>query len=215
MTILRLLNIRRELTLYKIGIKFVFLKLLLYFMKNRRLEILVFIAFVIVITLFMAFRKSNVEEAPTGAIQWNDINTAMSMQKTAPKFVLVDLYTSWCGWCKKMDDNTFSDAAISKRVNEKFYAVKFDAEQQATLMFKGAEYKYSESGGRGLHQLAKDWGTVNGRIGYPTVVILDSDGNKLGTYPGYKDVEQMNKLLQYYTSNAYKTKSWTEYSNAN
>lgn len=184
-------------------------------MKTRRLEILVFIAFVSVISIFMAFRKSNVAEVPNSSIQWGDINTAMSMQKNTPKFVLIDLYTSWCGWCKKMDDNTFSDPAISKSVNENFYAVKFDAEQQATLFFKGAEYKYSENGGRGIHQLAKDWGTVNGRIGYPTVVILDAEGNKLGAYPGYKDVEQMNKLLQYYISNAYKTKTWTEYSNAN
>ncbi len=184
-------------------------------MKNKKIEILVFVACMSAISLFMAFRKSGMAETPSGAIQWTDINTSMTKQKDAPKFVLVDLYTSWCGWCKKMDDNTFSDPSISKVINDNFYAVKFDAEQQATLVFKGSEYKYTESGGRGVHQLAKDWGTVNGRIGYPTVVILDAEGNKLGAYPGYKDVEQMSKLLQYYASKAYKTKTWSEYSNAN
>jgi len=184
-------------------------------MKSKKIEIIVFAAFMAVITVFMAFRKSEISESETGTIQWVDINTAMSKQKDIPKFVLVDLYTSWCGWCKKMDDNTFSDPSIVKSVSENFHAVKFDAEQQTTLLYNGVEYKYTENGGRGLHQLAKDWGTVNGRIGYPTVVVLDASGNKLAAYPGYKDVEQMNKLLQYYISNAYKSKSWTEYSNAN
>ena len=44
---------------------------------------------------------------------------------SSKKKVFIDLYTSWCGWCKRMDGSTFSDPTIVNYMNAKYYCVKF------------------------------------------------------------------------------------------
>jgi len=68
---------------------------------------------------------------------------------------MIDVFTDWCGWCKKMDAETFSNPEIAKYVNELNYAVKFNAEQKADITFQGKTFKYVDQGnGKGYHELA-------------------------------------------------------------
>ena len=52
----------------------------------------------------------------------------------------MDVYTDWCGWCKRMDATTFENPAIAKYMSENFYCVKFNAESQKEVTFKGQKY---------------------------------------------------------------------------
>ena len=61
-----------------------------------------------------------------------------------PKKVFIDLYTSWCGWCKRMDATTFKQRAIVEYMNQKYYAVKFDAETRDTINFNGHSFINSD-----------------------------------------------------------------------
>lgn len=45
------------------------------------------------------------------------------------KFLFIDCYTEWCGWCKVMDKNTFSNPEVISYMNEKFIAAKIDMEK--------------------------------------------------------------------------------------
>ena len=63
------------------------------------------------------------------AIKWYTWDEAIALNAKNPKKIFIDLYTEWCGYCKKMDANTFKDPEVAKYMNEHFYAVKFDAEQ--------------------------------------------------------------------------------------
>ena len=65
-------------------------------------------------------------------VQWMSFEEAVAKNKLEPKKIFVDVYTDWCGWCKKMDAGTFNNPVVAKYLNEKYYNVKLDAEGQGS-----------------------------------------------------------------------------------
>ena len=62
-------------------------------------------------------------------VEWKTIEQAAKTDtKSNAKLYFVDFYTSWCGWCKKMDRETFSNPVVAKILNTYYIPVKFDAE---------------------------------------------------------------------------------------
>ena len=84
------------------------------------------------------------------AIKWYTLNEAIELNKAEPRNFVVDVYTYWCGWCKRMDAQTFSNQIIADYVNENYYAVKFNAEQKGTLTVGEKEYNFVDNGRRGI-----------------------------------------------------------------
>jgi thioredoxin-related protein len=178
--------------------------------KGLGLTILVVAVSVVVTVLAIA----NEQRSPTAqqqSIEWITIDQLAAKQAKEPRKVMVDLYTDWCGWCKKMDSGTFADANVSKYLGEKFYAVKFNAESPGKVTFKGKTYEFEAMGNRGANGLAVELGSFNGRLGYPTIVILDESLNKLETNPGYKDAASLLSLIKYYGDDHYKTLNFQQY----
>lgn len=118
-------------------------------------------------------------------INWLTWEEAMVAMEKNPKKMFIDVYTDWCGWCKRMDASTFTDGDVIEFMNENFYAVKFNAESTADQQYKGNTLSYREgTGRRGVHELAVV--LLNRRLGYPSFVYLDEQQNSLKISPGYK-----------------------------
>ncbi|MCU0421727.1 MAG: DUF255 domain-containing protein [Bacteroidia bacterium] len=64
----------------------------------------------------------------TQALKWYGWNEGYAKAVKEGKIVLVDAYTDWCGWCKKMDKDTYTNADVIKRINENFIPIKFNPE---------------------------------------------------------------------------------------
>lgn len=130
------------------------------------------------------------------AINWMSWEEAMVAMEESPKKVFVDVYTDWCGWCKRMDAATFTDQAVIKYMNENYYAVKFNAEGEGDLEYQGRtlSYRAGQGGRRGVHQLAVV--LLNGRLGYPSFVYLDEEADALKVSPGYKTPDVLLRELQ-------------------
>ena len=80
-----------------------------------------------ILLLALGLRAQNAD-APA-AIQWRTIEQAAKTEaKGNTKLYFVDFYTTWCGWCKKMDRDTFRDPLVAQILNTYYIPVKFDAE---------------------------------------------------------------------------------------
>jgi thioredoxin-related protein len=142
-------------------------------------------------------------------IKWYSFNEIENLQQTAPKKVFMDVFTDWCGWCKKMDANTFTHPTIVKLMNKYFYAVKLDAEAGDVINYKGTAYKKQNEAKRTPNDFASLM--LNGKMSYPTTVYLDEALNSFGPVPGYLEPKIMEKILTFYGENIYKQKTWADF----
>lgn len=133
-------------------------------------------------------------------IEWMDYNEALALSKYKPKKIFIDVYTNWCGWCKRMDATSFKDARIVQYVNAHYYAVKLNAESGKTVTFNGKEITETT--------LATN---VFGVTGFPTTVYLTPEEKVLQPIPGFLDVAMLNKILHFYGEDAYKTTTWDNF----
>ncbi|HOK98835.1 MAG: DUF255 domain-containing protein [Bacteroidales bacterium] len=142
-------------------------------------------------------------------VHWYSLEEAERLNKTMPKKILIDVYTDWCGWCKKMDQTTFSHPVIAELLNKYFYTVKFNAETTDTIQFNGAKYINLVRNQRSTHPLALS--LLNWRPSYPSIVYFTERMEYLGVIPGYKTPEQMEVILNYIAFEKYRTVSLEEF----
>ncbi len=140
---------------------------------------------------------------------------AVEKSKTEKRKIFIDVFTDWCGWCKVMDKSTFPDAEIAKLLNEKFYAVKLDAEQTNDVVFRGTTFKYVSAGNRGYHQLAA--ALLNNQMSYPNFVFLDEEFRIIPIYqgstslPGYRKPDEFHFFLSFVGTDMYQKMNVNEY----
>ncbi|MEX0289038.1 MAG: thioredoxin family protein [Flavobacteriaceae bacterium] len=142
-------------------------------------------------------------------LSWDEAAALVKKEKN-PKKIFVDVYTDWCGWCKKMDKDTFQNAEVAKYMSENFYMVKMDGEGKEPIEYKGRTYKFVPAGRKGYHELAA--ALLQGRLSYPTVVFLDEKMNMLSPVPGYQKPKPFLNIAKYFGDDIYKSKDWKTYS---
>lgn len=142
-------------------------------------------------------------------VNWMTWEEAAKALEKQPKKIFVDIYTNWCGWCKKMDSSTFKEADIVQELNATFYAVKLNAEQKETIHWQGQDFPWVAGGRDGVNKLAYE--LLDGQMSYPTYVILDEAYARILISPGYKDGPTLMKELKYAGGNHYKKTSWEEF----
>lgn len=143
-------------------------------------------------------------------IEWLSWEEAAKRSSSNPKKFLVDVYTDWCGWCRKMDANTFAHPEIARYINDNFYAIKFNAGNRDDIVWKGKTYKFVSNGSRGYHQLAAE--IMQGQLSYPTVVFLNEDMEVIQPIPGYHAPDRFEVIVSYFAGNHYQTTPWRKYS---
>ena len=142
-------------------------------------------------------------------IHWMTWEQAAEANAKKPKKIFVDVYTDWCGWCKKMDAGTFKDPAIVAALTKDFYAVKLNAEQKETIVWQNQEFKWFPGGKNGAHKLAYE--LLDGRFSFPTFVMLNSAYQRIAISPGYKDGSALLKELRFASEEHYKDTTWEDY----
>lgn len=144
-------------------------------------------------------------------LSWSEAAELASTEKN-PKKIFIDVYTDWCGWCKKMDKDTFQDPKVAAYMAENFYMVKLDGEGKEPIEFKGKTYKFVPQGRNGYHEFAATM--MQGRLSYPTTIFLDEEMNMLSPVPGYQKPKPFLNIAKYFGDDIYKEKDWKAYSGA-
>lgn len=154
-------------------------------------------------------KSTEVANPTSEKITWITIEEAMKLHEKEPKLWIIDVYTDWCGWCKRMDATTFEDKYVVEEINKNYYAVKFDAEAKRDIVVGDKTYKFVPSGRRGYHELAAQ--LLGGQMSYPSIAYMSKEGGLIQTIPGFKTAEDILPILQYFSSDSYKNMEWTAY----
>lgn len=165
-----------------------------------------YILFTIIICIVY---NSRIDAQSTEKVQWYTIEEAEALAKKNPKKIMIDVYTNWCGWCKKMDSETFTHPVIADIINKSFYAVKLNAESKGNITFNGYTYKYVSQGGRGYHELSA--GLLNGKLSFPSIAYMNEKLELLGAIPGYYTPADIEPLLDYIAEDKFLVQSLDEY----
>ena len=149
------------------------------------------------VTAFLVSRPGSPQQSD--GISWKSFDEGIALAHSTNKKVLVDVYTDWCSWCKKMDADVYPNAEVVKLLNEHFVAVKLNAESSKPVTFRGTQFTEADF----AHQL--------GVTGYPTTLFLDSGSNPITELPGYSPADQFAKVLEYIGMDHYKRTTFQEF----
>jgi thioredoxin-related protein len=154
----------------------------------------------IVLALLMVFTTVTITAQQ---INWVTFEEAVALQKKNPKKIMVDMYTSWCGPCKMLDKNTFGNKDVATYVNKHYYAVKFNAEGNEVVDYKGKKFKnpnYDPAKAKRRnsgHELARHFSVRS----YPTILFLDDKSELIAPVIGYKRPQQLELYLKMFNNN--------------
>ncbi len=120
-------------------------------------------------------------------LKWLDWNTGYPLAKKQNKIILVDAYTDWCGWCKKMDRDTYTNSDIIKMLNKDFVVIKFNPELENIVY----ELDGNKISGRELFgQLTQGKST-----GFPTTYFINPNKKQIQVAAGYLGPDDFKKVL--------------------
>nr|NQU90761.1 DUF255 domain-containing protein [Bacteroidota bacterium] len=166
------------------------------------------ISAIFLISIFLITTNLKAQEA--AKIKWYSIEEAVALNKKKKKKFFIDVFTEWCGWCKKMDANTFVDPVIVEYMNENFWPVKFDAESSEPITIDGKEYVNPNPGKkRSTHLLAV--ALLNRKLSYPSFVFLDDKVKLITVLPGYNTPEKLEPVLHFIAEEAYKKEAFEDF----
>ncbi len=172
------------------------------------------ILFAIAILMFspalIAERRPEPAAPKENGIIWLSMDDLQVKMKANPKKVYMDMYTDWCGWCKKMEASTFSNPDVIKYMNENFYCVRFNAERKDTFRFMGKEYFFDPA--KRANTLAAS--LMRDQLSYPTSIIMEERYQNPQPIPGYLSVPEFESIVKYFASNSYKSQKWEDYKKA-
>ena len=143
-------------------------------------------------------------------VEWKTIEQAAKTDtKANAKLYFVDFYTSWCGWCKKMDKDTYEKSVVAAIMNHYYISVHFDAETKNTFSWNGKEYSNTASRRGNPHDFTR--AVLGSQIGYPSVAIFDQQMNLVQVLSGYQGPDDFIKFICFFVNDNYKKYSYQKY----
>jgi len=134
--------------------------------------------------------------------KWQDFSTTINAPEQE-KITMVYVYNVPCDLCTTIEETILADSTVIKALAKDFISVKFDSETKEDVVVKDKTYPYSaftETNGVNIYAIA----LLNGKMGFPTFVFLDKEGEKIGSHFPVKETEEFLTILRYYSSGDYK-----------
>jgi thioredoxin-related protein len=150
--------------------------------------------------------KTGARIAPAPSIDWMTVEDAAGKLQKEKRPILIDLYTTWCGWCRQMDKKTYSNKQVAQYLQEKFYTVKVDAETKATITWNGKTYHFSPEYRSNEFALY----LTHGRLEFPTTIIIPP-GAEPQAIPGYMEPKELELLVKYFGEGNFIKVSFDDY----
>jgi thioredoxin-related protein len=118
-------------------------------------------------------------------VEWVEYGVALDRARQENKHLIIDFYTNWCGWCKKMDRDTYGDSAVAAYLNAHFIVSKVNAESPQ-------RFKVGDKTVSGI-ELARDFSVQS----FPITWFIRPNGERIDKLPGYQPPVQFQKVLEF------------------
>ena len=111
--------------------------------------------------------------AEAGKVAWLAFDAAAAKAKSENKHMIVDVYTTWCGWCRGMEKQTYDDPEVSAYLKQNFVMVKVNGESSSKLHWQGKELT------------EREFARAVGVTGYPATYFMKPNAEMLGGVSGF------------------------------
>lgn len=128
------------------------------------------------------------------SVQWTSFENLNDSLKTGKKSLLVFIYTDWCKYCKIQENTTFRDSNLIRRLNENYYCLRLNAEDKRDISFLNRTYPFHTS--KGYNALAELLGSENGRLSFPTTVLIDENLDLFERLQGFQSAEYLLQMIR-------------------
>ena len=146
-----------------------------------------------------ALAQTNAGVIPDDAPEWRSMEEAVATAQANDRLLVVHSYTVWCGWCARMDRETYTDDAVQAYLAEHYEATRLDLDSDEVVDF--FEYTLPMATLGDALQVS----------GTPTTVFVDSDGSLITKMPGFQNAETFLYALRYVHEEAYEQMSFAEF----
>lgn len=123
--------------------------------------------------------------AGAGTFVWHSWDEGLAEARRSNRPILVDVYTNWCGWCRRMDREVYARADVRDYLSANYVTIKLNAESNLRGTYEGRD--------QSMRSIASRFGVR----GYPTTLFLRPGAEHIVTVPGYVSADRFLLLLQY------------------
>ncbi|MBA4311135.1 MAG: hypothetical protein C0417_00745 [Chlorobiaceae bacterium] len=129
-------------------------------------------------------------------LKWYKYNAGIAEAKKSNKKILLDVYTDWCKWCKKLDVEVYENDKVAAYLKKYYVLIKVNGEGSEKLKYKDNEISETQFTG------------AMGVTGYPTMFFLDSKGEPIEKLASFVPADKFLPIIKFFGEDYYKKDKW-------
>ena len=164
-------------------------------------------AMITILIIAFSIQTLSAQDKEKTAINWIKMEEAVNLSTTAPRKLFIYIYSDNCGWCKRMNDVSFSESVIIDYINENFYPVKLNSSLKEDVILGSRTFKHvladPSKNIPAHHELVAT--LLNGRMTFPAISFINEKMEYMGVDFGYKNPALLEAWLHFIAGNEFLT----------
>lgn len=168
-------------------------------MKDTLKGLLTSFSSIMILSMFINIASPKTADAQQ-KLEWHAFEDAILIADSTKKPIFIDVWAPWCGWCLKMKREVYPD--LNEELSEKFILTRLNRDDNETRYYYKNRYITP-------FMLSK---ILNVKT-VPEIVFLNLNGDYLTNLSGFIHAEDLQPVLEYISSEAYKDNSFQNFLN--